>query len=490
MAGPRSVVVVGGGNAGLCSAIAAAEAGATVTLVEWAPEEKFGGNSFYAGGGLRCAHEGEKSLQPLLEDVLELNDAIHLGPYTEQRYFDDLADISQYRADGDLVMTLARESLPTLLWLKKQGVRFDLAYRHLVKRDGQSYFTGGVMLEYFGGGQGAVTQLTDIASRAGVTIRYRTRLTELLQDQSGRIRGVRVDCDRRVEELPTRAVVLACGGFEANVAMRAQYLGRNWDLARVRGTQFNMGDGIRLGLSAGSTPTGHWSGCHAVAWDFNAPLVRDHSLPSGFERDSYPYGIVVNNLGRRFIDEGEDFYVYTYAKCGREILRQPGGIAFQIFDANSRKLLTNEYLLQQTSRVEAVSIEELAAQLEIDPVGLEETITAFNQAVSSRVPFDPSVKDGKGTLGVTPRKSNWALPIDTPPFLGFPVTCGITFTFGGLRVDPDAHVCDFGGAPIPGLFAAGELVGGLFCHNYAGGAGLVAGAVFGKRAGVGAAETA
>lgn len=281
--------------------------------------------------------------------------------------------------------------------------------------------------------------------------------------------------------------MLACGGFEANPEWRARYLGPDWELARVRGTRHNTGDGIRMALEIGAQPYGHWSSCHAVAWDLNAPEFGDRKVLDLFQKHSYPLGIIVNLRGERFVDEGADFRNLTYAKYGREILRQPQRAAFQLFDQKVVPLLREEYRIREATRAEAATLEELARKLEIDPRGLVRTVEAFNRAVQPGE-FNPAILDGKGTRGITPPKSNWALPLDTPPFVGYAVTCGITFTFGGLRITPSAEVLDLEDRPVPGLYAAGELVGGLFYHNYPGGAGLMAGAVFGRIAGQGAAR--
>jgi tricarballylate dehydrogenase len=284
-------------------------------------------------------------------------------------------------------------------------------------------------------------------------------------------------------------VVLACGGFEANAEMRARYLGPGWDLAKVRGTRFNTGDGIRMALDAGAMPYGHWSGCHAVAWDLNAPPFGNRAIGDLYQKHSYPFGIIVNVDGERFVDEGADFRNYTYARYGREILKQPQRAAFQIFDAKAVPLLRDEYRIAQATKATADTIAELAAALGIDADGLARTVDAFNASVQPAA-FDPTRLDGKGTAGIEPPKSNWAQAIDTPPYVGYAVTCGITFTFGGLRIDARAQVLDGDERPIRGLFAAGELVGGLFYFNYAGGSGLMAGAVLGKIAGESAADAA
>ena len=287
------------------------------------------------------------------------------------------------------------------------------------------------------------------------------------------------------------AVVLACGGFEANAAWRARYLGPGWDLAKVRGTRFNQGDGIRMALEAGAMPAGNWSGCHAVAWDRNAPDFGDLAVGDGFQKHSYPFSIIVNAAGERFVDEGADFRNYTYAAYGRRVLEQPGQVAWQVFDSQVTHLLRDEYRIRQVTRAKADTLEGLVAQMEgIDGARFLETVRAYNDAVMTEVTFDPTVKDGRGTCGIAPPKSNWANRIESPPFEAYAVTCGITFTFGGLAIDPHARVQAVSGTPIPGLFAAGELVGGLFYGNYPGGTGLVSGAVFGRLAGTGAARFA
>jgi tricarballylate dehydrogenase len=219
-----------------------------------------------------------------------------------------------------------------------------------------------------------------------------------------------------------------------------------------------------------------------VAWDLNAPPTGDRNITELFQKHSYPFGLIVNLEGKRFVDEGADFRNYTYAKYGREILRQPLGTAFQLFDDKVKHLLRDEYRIAQVTKAETHTIEQLADQLGIDRDGLVQTIKAYNAAVQAGE-YNPTVLDGKHTTGITPPKSNWALPLDTPPYVGYAVTTGITFTFGGLHITTEGEVLDGEGRHIAGLYAAGELVGGLFYNNYPGGAGLMAGAVFGRIAG-------
>ena len=483
------VAVVGGGNAALAAALAAAEGGARVRLLEVAPEAERGGNSTYTAGAMRVVFDGADALSALMPDLTERELAeTDFGAYTADDYYDDMARLTQYRADPDLVEQLVTRSHPTLLWLRGNGVRFQPSYgRQAFKSDGRFRFWGGLAVEAWGGGPGLVAALYQAAERAGVAIYYRAEVRSLLADDAG-VHGVRARIDGRTVDVGARAVVLACGGFEANAAWRARYLGPGWDLAKVRGTRFNQGDGIRMALEAGAMPAGNWSGCHAVAWDRNAPAFGDLAVGDGFQKHSYPFSIIVNAAGERFVDEGADFRNYTYAAYGRRVLEQPGQVAWQVFDASVIHLLRDEYRIRQATKAKADTLEELAARMEgIGGKRFLETLRAYNDAVMTEVPFDPTVKDGRGTRGIAPPKSNWANRIETPPFEAYAVTCGITFTFGGLAIDPEARVRAVSGAPIPGLFAAGELVGGLFYGNYPGGTGLVSGAVFGRLAGRGAA---
>jgi tricarballylate dehydrogenase len=370
-----------------------------------------------------------------------------------------------------------------------QGIRFVPAYgRQAFEVGGRKRFWGGLTIEVVGGGPGLVEAEHGLAASAGVDIRYGSPARALLADDGG-VHGVRALIDGHTVDVAARAVVLACGGFQANVEWRTRYLGPNWDLAKVRGTAFNTGDGHAMAFAAGAASAGHWSGCHAVAWDRNAPEFGDLAVGDGFQKHSYPFGIVVNSAGRRFVDEGEDFRNYTYAKYGRRILEQPEQVAWQVFDQKVVGLLRDEYRIRQVTKVQADTLEELAARMDgVDAAGFLAEVADFNAAVRTDVPFDPTVKDGRATTGLLVPKSNWANPLDTPPYLAFQVTCGITFTFGGLRIDGEARVLDTDLQPIPGLFAAGELVGGLFYFNYPGGTGLMSGAVFGRLAGASAAR--
>ena len=487
----HDVVIVGAGNAALSAAIAAREQGASVLVLEKAPEYFRGGNTYFTGGIIRCAYEGIEDIKALVPDMSEEEErSVDVGTYTQEDFYSDLMRVTSGLSDPELAQLLVSLSHPTLLWLRQNGVRFVLSFGRQAFKVGDVYrFWGGLVVESVGAGKGLSDQQFQVAERMGVEIRYHSKGTKLLQDSRGRVSGVRVQGPDGFEDIPANSVVLACGGFEANAEMRARYLGPGWELAKVRGIPYNTGDGIAMALDIGAQPHGHWSSCHAVAWDLNAPPYGDRVVTELYQKHSYPFGIIVNIEGRRFVDEGADFRNYTYVTYGRDILRQPQGVAFQIFDDKVKHLLRDEYRIPQVTMATADTIEGLAERLDINRDGLVRTVREYNAAVQDKE-YNPTILDGKGTVGIEPPKSNWALPIDTPPFLGYAVTCGITFTFGGLKINNRAQVQDCEEISVPGLYAAGELVGGLFYYNYPGGSGLIAGAVFGKIAGASAARDA
>ena len=479
------ILIVGAGNAAFCAAFAAREQGAEVLMLERAPVDERGGNSAFTAGAMRFAYNGVEDLLEVVPDLSddEINNT-DFGSYTEDQFFDDMARVTEYRADPDLVELLVRRSFDTIKWMHGHGIRFVPIFgRQAFLVDGKFKFWGGLVLETSGGGPGLIEAHYREAERQGIEVLNESRAVSLLIDDDG-VKGVCVKKAGHTVDIMAKAVVLASGGFQANAEWRTRYLGPGWDLAKVRGTRFNTGDGIRMALDIGASPCGNWSGCHAVGWDLNAPEFGDLAVGDLFQKHSYPFGIMVNALGERFVDEGADFRNYTYAKYGRVILEQPNQLAWQVFDAKATDLLRDEYRIRQITKVKADTIEELAAKLEgVDAQRFLETVREFNAAVQADIPFNPNVKDGRGTEGLDVPKSNWANTIDTPPFEAYAVTCGVTFTFGGLRITTDAQVIDTDGHPIPGLYAAGELVGGLFYFNYPGGTGLMSGSVFGRIAG-------
>jgi tricarballylate dehydrogenase len=483
------VIVVGSGNAAMCAAIAAREAGADVLVLEKAPQHFRGGNSYFTAGGFRFAYRGLEDIRRLIPDLSEAEAAnIDVGSYDQPAFYDDMMRVTEGLSDPTLADTLVSRSFPTMEWLRERGMRWVLMFgRQAFKVGNVTRFWGGLIVEAVGAGKGLSDREFEIAEEMGVRVAYEAKAVRLLIDRQGAVEGLTVRADGRFEDLRGGSVVLACGGFEANPEMRTRYLGQGWELAKVRGTRYNTGDGIRMALEAGAQPFGHWSGAHAVAWDLNAPPFGDRVIADLFQKHSYPFGLIVNINGDRFVDEGADFRNYTYARYGREVLRQPERAAFQLFDQKVIHLLRDEYRIPQVTKAESPTIAGLAEQLGIDVQGLEQTIAEFNAGVQPGE-FNPTILDGKRTERVDPPKSNWALPLDSPPYVGFAVTCGVTFTFGGLRIVPEtAQVLDTEDRPMPGLYAAGELVGGLFYYNYAGGSGLMAGSVFGKIAGASAA---
>jgi tricarballylate dehydrogenase len=486
------VVVVGKGNAALCAALAAREQGARVALLEAATEAEAGGNSRFAGGVMRFAYASIDDLRRVADLTDEDIAGSDFGTNRSDEFFDDLFRLTNFRTDPTLSEILVTQSLDAMAWLRGQGVRFVLNYgRQSALVDGKRKFFGRMPIEVSGGGAGLVGFLDKAALQAGIDIHYATRAKSLLLDGE-RVAGVHASCHGQSAEFRGGAVVLACGGFEANAEMRTRYLGPGWELAKVRGTRFNQGDGLKMALDIGAASAGNWSGAHATGWDLNAPEFGDVDIGDQFQKHSYLFGLLVNAHGKRFVDEGADFHSFTYAKYGGEVLKQPSQFAWQVFDAKVAHLLRDEYRIRQVTRVTADTLEGLAAKLEgVDPQAFLETVRAYNAAVMKDVPFEHTVKDGKGTVGIVPPKSNWAQQLDTPPYDAYATTCGITFTFGGLRIDPaSGQVLDVHFNPIAGLHCAGEMVGGLFYFNYPSGTGLVSGAVFGRIAGRGAAQSA
>ncbi|NYI97348.1 tricarballylate dehydrogenase [Streptomonospora nanhaiensis] len=487
------VVVVGGGNAGFCAAHAAAEGGARVLVLEKGPRGQEGGNSFYTAGAFRVVHPGAEGVAPIVDEATRERLAdTSLAPYTERDFTDDMVRVTEGRCDPEMTRTLVGRSWDTVQWLHAKGVRWRLMYeRQSYLSQGRWTFFGGLALGVVDGGKGLVAQHTEAALAEGVEIRYGAAVADLVRRPSGGFEGVvYTDEDGARRTVRCAAVVLAAGGFESNPTLRRRHLGDGWERAVVRGNPLNTGEVLELAIARGAAAHGDWSSCHSVAWDAGAPPQGgDRELTNQRTRQSYPIGIVVDRDGLRFLDEGADYRNYTYAKYGREFLKRPGGVAFQLFDAKTRPLLrTEEYDSTPITGAQADSLEELAAELGIDAKGLAATVEEFNTSIVD-VPFDPAVKDGRAAR-VDPPKSNWAQPLDTPPYYGFAVTCGITFTFGGLHVDGRARVLGEDGAPLEGLYAAGEIVGGLFSGNYPGGSGLTAGAVYGRLAGEAAAEAA
>ena len=363
MANQADVIVVGAGNAAFCAALAAQEQGAKVIMLEAAPEDESGGNSRFTAGSIRVVYNGIDDIKTLVPDLTPAEvETTDFGTYTAEQFYDDMARVTQNRADPDLVELLVTKSFDSLNWMREKGVRLIPIYgRQAFKIDGKFKFWGGLTVESVGGGPGLINMLTASAKKRGIDIRYSTRGLELLFD-GNRVEGMRVRENGDVRELRAKSVVLACGGFEANPEWRTRYLGPGWDLAKVRGSRYNTGDGIRMAIDIGAAPRGNWSGCHAVQWEMNAPEFGDLAVGDQFQKHSYPFSVMINATGKRFVDEGADFRNYTYAKYGRVVLEQPGQFAWQIFDQKTKHLQRDEYRIRQITKVTANTIEEFARQ--------------------------------------------------------------------------------------------------------------------------------
>jgi tricarballylate dehydrogenase len=486
------VVVVGKGNAALCAALAAHDEGASVVMLEAASEDEHGGNSRFAGGVMRFAYGGVEDLRRVTDISDEEAANSDFGTNTREQFLDVLYNLTSYRTDADLSEILVNNGLDTMAWLRSKGARFILNHgRQSGMINGKRVYFGNMPIEVNGGGAGLVDYLDAAAKKAGIEIVYGTRATGLIYDGE-RVSGVHTNQKGKSVDYRGKVVVLACGGFEANPEMRTRYLGPGWELAKVRGSRFNMGDGLKMALDIGAAPYGNWSGCHATGWDRYAPEFGDVNVGDQFQKHSYIFGLLINAEGKRFVDEGIDFHSFTYAKYGGEVLKQPGQFAWQVFDAKAKPYLRSEYRIKFVTKESANTLEELAPKLEgVNPEGFLKTVREYNAAVKKDVPFNHTIKDGKGTVGIEPAKSNWAQVLDTPPFDAYATTCGITFTFGGLRIDKETgQVIDVNFHPIPGLYTCGEMVGGLFYFNYPSGTGLVSGAVFGRLAGTNAGKAA
>lgn len=479
------IVVVGAGNAAMCAAISARENGANVLVLEKAPEAEKGGNSTYTHGSIRFAYDGVEDLKEIMPDLSQEDiETSDFGVYSEEEFYEDMCRVTNYRTDPELASILTGKSFKTMKWLTAHKVRWVPIYgRQAFKVDGKFKFWGGMIVESVGGGHGLVEALHKEASSLGVQILFNAMATELIHDDEG-AHGVIFKHNGKTTMVHAKAVILASGGFHANPEMRTRYLGPKWDLAHARGSRFNTGEGIQMALNIGALSSGNWSGCHSVGGD---RYLLDFT--EGFQKLSYPFGIIVNADGKRFVDEGADFRNYTYAKYGKLILEQPGQFAWQIFDQKVSRLLREEYKGRQVTKVKANTLEELAEKLEgVDSAGFLETVKEYNASIRKDIPFNPNIKDGRCTEGLPVRKSNWANTLEDGPFEAYAVTCGITFTFGGLKINPTTEVQDVLSNSIPGLYAAGEVIGGLFYFNYPGGAGLMAGSVFGKISGENAAQ--
>ena len=485
------VIVVGGGNAACAAAVSARENGAKrVILLEKAPRNQRGGNTHFSGAIFRFVFNDVSELDRFVPTAEDEYPGFHAGVpvYPKAAFKEDLMRVTEGRTDPDLSEVLIDESYATTCWMQDVGQhKFELARSVMgVKVGNQIKWPRGAIVRTVHEGVGLSATWFKTVGDMGVEVKYDAHVLELTQAESGRVSGVVVRSADGIERLSAKAVVLACGGFETNPAWRTHYLGQEWGHAKVRGSNFNYGDGLKMALDIGAMPWGHWAGCHATPIVAEAPDYGKRELTDKTNRLSYLYGVMLNVEGKRWIDEGADFNAFTYAKYGGLILKQPKGVVYQIFDSKVMDLLEPRYKTSEPYKAD--TLEGLVKQLGLDHAQAMKTLSEYNAAAGRGGPFNPASLDGVHTEGISPPKTNWAQKLDTPQYYSWATTGGITFTFGGLKVNKDAQVISSGWKPMEGLFCAGEMVGGLFHYNYPLGTGLMSGAVFGRIAGRSAAR--
>jgi tricarballylate dehydrogenase len=490
------VIVVGGGNAALVSALSAHQAGARVAIFEAATETERGGNSRFSSGIFRIPHNGLSSVEPLLDaDAFTDVKYCRMDPYTTEMYQRDIERTSKGQCNDKQVAVMLGHAFETVAWMKEElGVKWQLPLGKFFDREKVIQAQKVVNMPPWdtimaiGEGTGLMEMLWKKVESTDITVFYGTPVTDLIAT-GDTIRGVKVRCQEKTSSFLGQ-VILACGGFEASPRLRRQYLGEGWDLVSLRGSRFNTGTMMEKAVSVGAGVAGHFGGCHATPHDLNAPKVLKPSDADKMSRYSFPYSVMINSNGDRFMDEGENHFSLTYAKTGSIIAQQPGASAFQVFDQKTLHLLEPRYAV--ASPVQADTVEELAIKIGIDVRAFCKTIQEYNAATPKDATerFDAFTLDGVSTESLAIHKSNWALPIDQGPFVAYGVTCGITFTYGGLKTDGAAHVLNDEGLIMPGLWAVGEIAGGFFAFNYPGGSGLTRGAAFGRIAGRAAAQRA
>ncbi len=454
------VLVLGGGNAALCAAIAARRAGASVLVVEAAPKFYRGGNTRHTRN-MRCAHDSATE---------------HLsGPYTEEEFWDDLLRVTEGNTDEQLARRTIALSKPMLGWIGEQGVRFQPSL-------GGTLSLGRTNSFFLGGGRAMLNTLYRTAERLGVEVMYDAPAVAL-DIEDGRFRSATLRTPRGPHVVRARALVAAAGGFEANIEWLKEGWGEAAENFLIRGTPYNRGDVLRMLMGAGVRTIGDPTQCHAVAIDARAPKFDGGIIT---RLDCVVFGIVVNRRAERFYDEGEDFWPKRYAIWGRLVARQPDQIAWIVFDAS----VLTRFMPSLYPPIAARSIAELAARLELPAAALRKTVDEFNAAVRPGT-FDHTVLDDCRTEGLAPNKSHWARRIETPPFYAYPVRPGITFTYLCTKVDRDARLQMSRGGGAENMFAAGEIMAGnVLGAGYAAGIGMTIGSVFGKIAGEEAARHA
>lgn len=483
------VIVVGAGNAALTAALAARAEGARVLVLEKASQKLRGGNTRFSGGLFRCTYNSLADLVPVVRNH-DNPDTVVADPYTRETYLRDLQRVTGGRNDPELSATLVEQSYDTVCWMADLGVpwEFNRAVGAVTVPGATTVkLPLGSALRVKGEGVILSSSLFRLVDDAEIPVWYETQALRIITASDGRVTGLEVRGSEGVRVLHCRSLILASGGFQANPEMRTAYLGPAWSLVKVRGTRFNTGEMTREALARGAQSYGEWAGCHATPIDADAPIYGELRLTDKTNRLSYPFSVMVNLDGERFVDEGEDFNLYTYAKMGRIILQQRSATILQIFDQQTVPLLETRYNTGTPVVADTLSdlvdrIDERYRSLNIRKDAMLKTLEAYNAAVAAGV-FNPDILDSKHTNGLRPEKTNWATRLEQPPFCAYAVSLGITFTFGGIRMNTNAEVVDYLERPIPGLFATGEITGGFFYSNYPAGAGLMRGAVFGRIAG-------
>ena len=479
------VIIVGTGNAGFAAAVSASENGAKVLMLEKASEDYMGGNSALTIH-MRFAYNSFSDLLPLVKDdkqtynkfynkkLQELSEVV--TEYTESDYLKDIMNVTSGKSDKILSKELVTNSLPTIKWMNKLGHLWSPTFDNP---------TSANVVSFNGKGYGLMQRWKNIALNKGVNIKYNHQVIDLIKNNEDIISGVVAKTNNENKIYYANSVILACGSFESNAQMRAKYLGEQWRNVKLRGIPNNTGEGLEMAISHGAIPYDDWSTCHASPQDINRP---DYDLPgenkSGdyWSRYAYPFSIMVNINGNRFIDEGETWRGLTYAKTGKAILEQKNNMAFQLFDSKHVKAgVLKKY--KNPTKYQAGTLIDIANKIKItDKENFINNINTFNKAVQSGN-YNPHKLDGKKVKNIFPSRSNWALPLDNPPYLAYPVICGMTFCYGGLKTSINGELINKNGDIINGLYAVGEMLGGLWYNNYPSGGGMMAGAVFGKKAG-------
>lgn len=455
----HDIVIVGCGMAGLAAAFRATELGQSVCVLEKSPRTHRGGHTRFT-----------ESFRIPTEDI-DLDLSFDVPDYSSSDFYSDIMTVTNYRADEALARRVADDAAATFEWLTSHGFEWEVQAPH------PGYTAGRVWLH----GEDLVDELVAILEERDATVHYRAEARGVLRDDDGVVTGV----DARVDGARTRfagdAVIIAAGDYGSSKEKRTRYYGPGYGNMKVRGSRYNTGEAVEATMDIGAKTDDEWGDAHMAIIDAGSPEVE-----GGITRiDGYQYGVIVNHDGERFVDEGEDSRAQTYAKFGRRMFEQPYHEAFIIV---ADRVVDDVAHMGPTRPVTADSIRSLARRLDIESVDRTvETIEAFNEACDPGE-YDPNVLDGNEATGIDPPKSNWALPLENPPYTGYPVTGGMTFGFGGVAITADAEVLDTRDEPIPRLYAAGNSTGGLFYENYPGGTGLTNAAVFGKVAAESAVE--